>query len=254
MERLIVLDTETTGIKVEENHRIIEIGCCEILDRQITDSEFHEYIQPERLVGDSVRIHNITDKFLLNKPKFEVVAEEFLDYIKGSTLVIHNAPFDLGFLNHELKLMGLSETIEQHCKVIDTLKLSKEQRPTGLHNLNALSRRFEVDMGDRTFHGALLDAQILARVYLAMTGGQSSLLLSQTDAAKKSNDDKHAVMRFNDNRKPIKIIQPSQSEEAEHLAYLDFLAKAKKTRLEKIAKAEEEKRLETEIKQAKTLE
>jgi DNA polymerase-3 subunit epsilon len=252
MERLIVLDTETTGIKVEEEHRIIEIGCCEILDRQITNSEFHEYIQPERLVGDSVRIHNITDKFLMNKPKFEYVAEEFLDYIKGSTLIIHNAPFDLGFLNHELKLMGTEETIEQHCKIIDTLKLSKEQRPTGLHNLNALSRRFEVDIGDRTFHGALLDSQILARVYLAMTGGQSDLCLNANDA-QNTIQETHPIIRFDKNRKPLKITKPTPEEEKEHQEYIDFLTEAKEKRLKKEAKEAEEKRLEEELQKKQKL-
>jgi DNA polymerase-3 subunit epsilon len=130
MGRLIVLDTETTGIEPSEGHRIIEIGCTEIINRQITkDNEYHQYIQPNRLVGDSERIHGIKDTFLKGKPKFEEIAEEFLDYIEGATLVIHNAPFDLGFLNHELKLMGTEQRIEDSCAIIDSLEVSKKQRP-----------------------------------------------------------------------------------------------------------------------------
>jgi len=130
MERLIVLDTETTGIEPSEGHRIIEIGCTEIIDREITENnEYHQYIQPDRLVGDSERIHGIKDSFLKGSPKFEEIAEEFLEYVEGATLVIHNAPFDLGFLNHELKLMGVDQRIEDNCTIIDSLELSKQQRP-----------------------------------------------------------------------------------------------------------------------------
>jgi len=143
MERLIVLDTETTGIEPSEGHRIIEIGCTEIIDREITENnEYHQYIQPDRLVGDSERIHGIKDSFLKGKPKFEEIAEEFLEYVEGATLVIHNAPFDLGFLNHELKLMGVDQRIEDNCTIIDSLELSKQQRPGTMHNLDALCRRF----------------------------------------------------------------------------------------------------------------
>ena len=119
MERLIVLDTETTGIKPSEGHRIIEVGAVEILDREITNTEFHEYVQPNRKVGESVNIHGITDKFLINKPQFSQISDDLLSFIEGSTLVIHNAPFDLGFLNNELKLIGIKETIESICNIID---------------------------------------------------------------------------------------------------------------------------------------
>jgi len=218
MERLIVLDTETTGIEPSEGHRIIEIACCEVLDREITNSEFHEYVQPDRTVGDSVRVHGITDKFLNGKPKFEEVAEEFLEYIDGSTLVIHNAPFDLGFLNHELKLMGLEETIEDRCSIIDSLELSKEQRPGTMHNLDALCRRFEIDASARTVHGALLDAQILAQVYLAMTGGQSTLF-TESAATADSNNNNASITRVDSNREKIKIIYANDEELEAHNNY-----------------------------------
>tara|TARA_B110000967_G_C18670639_1_gene452835 strand:- start:127 stop:792 length:666 start_codon:yes stop_codon:yes gene_type:complete len=175
MERLIVLDTETTGIQPSEGHRVIEIGAVQILNREITSTEFHKYIQPNRTVGDSVNIHGITDKFLINKPQFDQVSNDLLSFIEGATLIIHNAPFDLGFLNNEFKINKINKKIEDICQVIDTLELSKEQRPGTMHNLDALCRRFGVDTSARTRHGALLDAQILAQVYLAMTGGQSTL-------------------------------------------------------------------------------
>ena len=221
MERLVVLDTETTGIETAEGHRIIEIGCTEIIDRQITENnEYHQYIQPDRNVGDSVRIHGITDKFLTGKPKFEDVVIDFLEYIEGSTLVIHNAPFDLGFLNHELKLMGADERIEDKCSVIDSLELSKKQRPGTLHNLDSLCRRFEIDASARTVHGALLDAQILAQVYLAMTGGQSALF-GADQAAQQHNDVASNIIRVDKSLGKIKVVRANKEELAEHENYFD---------------------------------
>jgi DNA polymerase-3 subunit epsilon len=219
MERLIVLDTETTGIEPSEGHRIIEIGCTEIVDREITENnEYHQYVQPERNVGDSVRIHGITDKFLTGKPKFEEIVSEFMDYIKGATLVIHNAPFDLGFLNHELKLFGSDERIEDHCTIIDSLELSKQQRPGTLHNLDSLCRRFEIDASARTVHGALLDAQILAQVYLAMTGGQSTLFSNeQSSGAEDKKNQK--IIRVNRDLGKIKIVQASEKELEAHRTF-----------------------------------
>ena len=181
MERLIVLDTETTGIRPEEGHRIIEVGAVQILNREITSTEFHKYVQPNRPVGDSVNIHGITDKFLINKPQFNKISDDLLSFIEGATLIIHNAPFDLGFLDNELKINGINKKIEDICQIIDTLELSKKQRPGTMHNLDALCRRFGVDTSARTRHGALLDAQILAQVYLAMTGGQSILFQENSD-------------------------------------------------------------------------
>jgi len=221
MERLIVLDTETTGIEPSEGHRIIEIGCTEIIDREITENnEYQQYIQPDRLVGDSERIHGIKDSFLKGKPKFEEIAEEFLEYIEGATLVIHNAPFDLGFLNHELKLMGDDQRIEDSCTIIDTFELSKQQRPGTMHNLDALCRRFEIDSSARTVHGALLDAQILAQVYLAMTGGQSTLFSENSN----NDDDKvkaSEIIRVNDARTKIKIILANEVELEAHNTYFE---------------------------------
>jgi len=218
MERLIVLDTETTGIEPSEGHRIIEIGCVEIIDRVITESQYHQYLQPDRNVGDSVRIHGITDSYLTGKPKFEDVALEFLEYIEGSTLVIHNAPFDLGFLNNELLLMNTDQIIEDNCSVIDSLELSKRQRPGRMHNLDALCRRFEIDASARTVHGALLDAQILAQVYLAMTGGQSTLF-SDSNVNTISKENSNSFVRLSSEREDLKIVRASESELEAHNNY-----------------------------------
>ena len=219
MERLIVLDTETTGIEPSEGHRIIEIGCTEIINRQITkDNEYHQYIQPERLVGDSERIHGIKDTFLKGKPKFEEIATEFLDYIEDATLVIHNAPFDLGFLNHELALMGTEQLIEDNCTIIDSLVLSQKQRPGGMHNLDTLCRRFEIDASERTVHGALLDAKILAQVYLAMTGGQFNLF----GEGHSTQDSGAPISKVDSTRTQIKIILANQAELKEHDAYFEY--------------------------------
>ena len=218
MERLIVLDTETTGIKPSEGHRIIEVGAVQILDREITNTEFHKYVQPNRKVGESVNIHGITDKFLINKPQFNQISDDLISFIEGTTLVIHNAPFDLGFLNNELKIIGIKETIESICPIIDTLELSKQQRPGTMHNLDALCRRFGIDTSARTRHGALLDAQILAQVYLAMTGGQSSLFQEVSDTESQQSDPS-LIKRINENREKIKVIYASKDEIEAHENY-----------------------------------
>ena len=218
MERLIVLDTETTGIRPEEGHRIIEVGAVQILNREITTTEFHKYVQPNRTVGDSVNIHGITDKFLINKPQFEKISNDLLSFIEGATLIIHNAPFDLGFLDNELKINGINKKIEDICQVIDTLELSKKQRPGTMHNLDALCRRFGVDTSARTRHGALLDAQILAQVYLAMTGGQSTMFQESSDIESQISDP--SLIRKNiANKDNIKVIYANKKETDLHDNY-----------------------------------
>ena len=218
MERLIVLDTETTGIKPSEGHRIIEVGAVEILNREITSTEFHEYVQPNRKVGKSVDIHGITDPFLAGMPQFKKISDDLLSFIEGATLVIHNAPFDLGFLNNELKIIGIKETIEDICNIIDTLELSKQQRPGTMHNLDALCRRFSIDTSARTRHGALLDAQILAQVYLAMTGGQSNLFQEVADT-ESNQSDPSLIKRVKENRDKIKVIYANKNELEAHENY-----------------------------------
>tara|TARA_B100000767_G_C19536697_1_gene438952 strand:- start:27 stop:722 length:696 start_codon:yes stop_codon:yes gene_type:complete len=221
MERLIALDTETTGIDPKEGHRIIEVGAVEILNREITDSKFQTYIQPNHVVGDSKNIHGITDTFLKGKPIFSQIYDDLLSYINGATLIIHNAPFDLGFLNNELKLIGINQTIEDLCPVIDTLELSKEQRPGTMHGLDALSRRFGIDTDKRfkknsfnekiKHHTAFEDAQILAEVYIAMTGGQEPMFNEEINI--QAIKSKESLVKKNmDHRDNITVVYADKDE------------------------------------------
>lgn len=174
--RQIALDTETTGIGHELGHRIIEIGCVELVDRRITGQTFQIYLNPERLVDEGAfLVHGISDHFLQDKPVFKTICDEFLQFIDHAELIIHNATFDLGFLNAELSRMKHPERIEQKCSVIDTLVLARKKHPGQRNSLDALCKRYDVDNTNRQLHGALLDAQILAQLYLAMTGGQTDL-------------------------------------------------------------------------------
>ena len=178
--RQIVLDTETTGLEVSQGHRIIEIGCVELVNRKLTGNHFHQYINPQREVDQgAIEVHGITNEYLADKPLFERVAREFVEYVRGAELVIHNAPFDMGFLNMELARMDI-EPLEGICFVTDTLVMARTRHPGQRNNLDALCQRYDVDNSSRDLHGALLDAEILADVYLAMTGGQTNLLLSDS--------------------------------------------------------------------------
>ena len=183
--RQIVLDTETTGLEPEQGHRIIEIGCVELLDRRLSGRHFHQYVRPDRKSDPAAfAVHGISDEVLADKPPFNEVAEEFLAFIAGAELIIHNAPFDVGFLNHELgRLAGEQPTIESRCSVLDTLALARDLHPGQRNSLDALCKRYAVDNSARDLHGALLDAEILAEVYLAMTGGQATLDLSAATPA-----------------------------------------------------------------------
>ena len=175
--RQIVLDTETTGLETSQDHRIIEIGCVEMVNRKLTGRHYHQYINPQRKVDEgAMEVHGITDQFLEDKPLFDAIAPEFFEFVTGADLIIHNAPFDLGFINHETaKLPGNIAAIETGCKIIDTLALARQKHPGQKNNLDALCKRYGVDNSQRDLHGALLDAEILADVYLLMTGGQVNL-------------------------------------------------------------------------------
>lgn len=177
--RQVVLDTETTGLEPEAGHRIIEIGGIEIVNRRPTRNNFHRYINPARAVDPgALEVHGLDNDFLDDKPYFEDIAEDFLEFVSGAELVIHNADFDIAFLNHELaRLDGELSDIRESCGVLDTLALARRLHPGQRNNLDALAKRYEVDNSERDLHGALLDARILAEVYLAMTGGQASLSL-----------------------------------------------------------------------------
>ena len=174
--RQVVLDTETTGLEVCQGHRIIEIGCVEIVDRKLTGRHYHQYIKPERAIDQgALEVHGITEEFLADKPVFSRVADEFMDFIRGAELIIHNAPFDVGFIDAELKLIDAdARLVASECKITDSLQLARAKHPGQRNNLDALCQRYAVDNSNRTLHGALLDAEILADVYLPMTGGQTT--------------------------------------------------------------------------------
>ncbi|MFL2545898.1 MAG: DNA polymerase III subunit epsilon [Candidatus Rariloculaceae bacterium] len=177
--RQVVLDTETTGLEVETGHRVIEIGCVELVNRRLTQNSFHRYINPQRAVDQgALDVHGIGDEFLVSQPLFSEVAGDFLEFVDGAQLVIHNAEFDIGFLNHEFaRLEDLPADLRSRCEILDTLTLARRLHPGQRNSLDALAKRYDVDISKRELHGALLDAQILADVYLAMTGGQASLSL-----------------------------------------------------------------------------
>jgi DNA polymerase-3 subunit epsilon len=183
--RQIVLDTETTGLELELGHRIIEIGCVELVNRRATGRNFHRYLCPEREIDDgALRVHGLTRDFLAHQPRFGQIAEEFLQFVAGAELVIHNAPFDIGFLDMELRLLGgASRPMIELCAILDTLVLARQMHPGQRNSLDALCRRYSIDNSHRELHGALLDARILADVYLAMTGGQGALILGGAEAA-----------------------------------------------------------------------
>lgn len=181
--RLVVLDTETTGLNARMGDRVVEIGCIEIVDRRITDNRFHAYLNPERASEEAAeRIHGLTAEFLADKPKFAEIAKDFLDYVRGAEIVIHNAAFDVEFLDQELELAGLGRLSDHCASITDTLARARELHPGKRNNLDALCERYGVDNSHRTFHGALLDASLLAEVYLAMSRGQESLIV-ETDLA-----------------------------------------------------------------------
>lgn len=209
--RQVVLDTETTGLSIKDGNRIIEIGCIELIERKLTGRHYHQYINAERDSEEgALNVHGITSEFLADKPLFPQVAEEFLDFVAGAQLVIHNAPFDVGFLNHELKLMGgRLGKIEDHCTVLDTLTLARRERPGQKNNLDALCRHYGINNDHRTLHGALLDSEILADVYLIMTGGQVGLSFGAASVSGSRETDEDTINRLRANRAPLTVLSAS---------------------------------------------
>lgn len=214
-ERLIILDTETTGINPREGHRIVEIGCVEMINRQLTGRNYHAYVNPNFLMDQEViDVHGLTNEFLSDKPVFSQVANEFIEFIRGAELVIHNAKFDVGFMDHEFAMVkrGLPMT-HDICTVTDTLKVSKDEFGSP-KTLDFLARHYRVDkLIDRTYHGALIDAQLLAFVYIEMTRKQAALNLS---AGEGNNEDASTLRRVSDQREPLKVIRASADEEKAH--------------------------------------
>jgi DNA polymerase-3 subunit epsilon len=214
--RQVILDTETTGISPSDGHRIIEIGCLEVENRRLTGRSFHCYLQPDREIeAEAIAVHGITNEFLVGKPRFADIADEFMAFMTGAELIIHNAPFDIGFINHEFKLLNNNfSTVLEVCSVLDTLVLARQKHPAQKNNLNALARRYFVDHRERTYHGALLDAEILADVYLAMTGGQVGLSLH--DDSDNAGVSQETIRRLEPSRPLLKVIQATEDELLAH--------------------------------------
>ena len=226
--RQIVLDTETTGLEPEQGHRIIEIGCVELIDRRPSGRNFHQYLQPDREIDTrAVEVHGITNAFLVDKPRFGDIAADLLEYLKGAELIIHNAPFDTGFLNAELARVGPGEPvrIETCCTVTDTLVLARRLHPGQRNSLDALCTRYRIDNSHREKHGALLDAEILADVYLAMTGGQATLSLDNgTDAG--AGRDRYPGRRPVARVAPLRVVSATAAELDLHASRLAAIDKA----------------------------
>ena len=227
--RQLILDTETTGISPESGHRVIEIGVVEIIDRNLTGNDYQTYLNPDRKIDPvTIPIHGITDDFVSDKPKFSEVISEFIEYIQGSEVIMHNASFDSSFINKELELLGYKDRLEDLCQITDSLTIAREKHPGQRNSLDALINRYEVDGSSRDLHGALIDAKLLARVYLLMTGGQVGFF---------SNDDKDikdiesSTERFDySDRKVIHAVSSKDQKES-HEAYLEKLSKASNKKL-----------------------
>ncbi len=221
--RQLVIDTETTGLRPEAGHRVIEIGCVELVNRRLTGGKYHCYINPEREVGpEAFAVHGLSNEFLADKPLFVDIVEEFVEYIKGAELIAHNAPFDVNFIDHEFKLtkLGLGK-LTKYCKIFDTLKLARRLHPGQRNSLDALSKRYQIEHINRDLHGALLDSEILSHVYLAMTGGQATLFGEQ--AVETTYIAKQVEKNTETSRAALHIIEPNADEITEHEKFLEML-------------------------------
>lgn len=228
--RQIVLDTETTGLEPNDGHRVIEIGCVEMVNRRLTGKTFHVYLNPERDIDEgALAVHGISSEFLADKPTFEGVVDEFLAFVDGGELVIHNAPFDVGFLNHELRMLGSQYgQIEDRCGVLDTLVMARQKHPGQKNNLDALCRRYGIENSHRELHGALLDSEILADVYLAMTGGQTRLLLGGSDDADQAGTaTAESIRRLDGARARLRVVRADNVETQRHHDKLEAIAKSR---------------------------
>lgn len=222
--RQIVLDTETTGLDPAEGHRIIEIGCVELMNRRLTGNNFHQYINPERNIDEgAIAVHGLTNAMLSDKPTFWDIANAFCEYIQGAELIIHNAPFDVGFLDYELGRLQ-RPPIKELCSILDTLELARKLHPGQRNSLDALCKRYDINNSHRQLHGALLDAEILSDVYLTMTGGQVSLALEVHIPV----NPQHATgpQRLSIDRTPLKVIRATDAELAAHRARLEVIEQA----------------------------
>lgn len=228
MARQIIMDTETTGLETRDGHRVIEIGCVEVIDRKMTGHNYHQYLQPDRESDEAaLAVHGITSEFLADKPRFNDVAAAFIDYIKGAELIIHNAPFDIGFLNYELsRLDGDWGDIGSICTITDTLIMAREMHPGQRNSLDALCKRYEINNAHRELHGALLDSEILGDVYLAMTGGQVTMSLDtkRTEATEQESSDV-SLSRISLPQDALKVIRADETELGAHQDHLATIEK-----------------------------
>lgn len=224
--RQIILDTETTGLIAKKGHRIIEIGCVEMVNRRLTGEHFHTYLQPGRAVDEgAIAVHGITDKFLKDKPRFEDIVEEFKLFIQDTELIIHNAPFDVGFIEHEFTLLKDKKwrKLSKHCGITDTLVIARKKHPGQRNNLDALCKRYGVDNQHREKHGALLDAEILADVYLAMTGGQNTLSFEQKTQVTSKEKTIEVIEQIRAPQRQVLVIKARQEELTQHEAFMKML-------------------------------
>lgn len=224
--RQIVLDTETTGLEPSQGHRIIEIGCVEMINRRLTGNNYHQYLQPDREIDEGAQaVHGISNEFLADKPRFSDVVKDFIEYLDGAELIIHNAPFDVGFINSEFSLAGSEYgKVASYCSVIDTLVMARKMRPGKKNNLDVLCKEYDVNNKHRDLHGALLDSELLAEVYLRMTGGQSALSLESDESAATGSAGR-VVKKLSANRKPITIIQASDDELKAHQMIIEGIGR-----------------------------
>ncbi|PWC14604.1 DNA polymerase III subunit epsilon [Brenneria roseae subsp. roseae] len=229
--RQIVLDTETTGMNKlgvhYEGHKIIEIGAVEVINRRLTGRHFHVYIKPDRLVDpEAYNVHGISDEFLADKPTYADVVDDFLDFIRGAELVIHNAMFDIGFMDYEFRMLNRDiPKTETFCKITDSLLMARKIFPGKRNSLDALCDRYQIDNSKRTLHGALLDAEILAEVYLAMTGGQTSLAFSMEGEAQRQENESETIQRITRPASALKVLYANEEELFTHEKRLDLIAK-----------------------------
>ena len=223
--RQIILDTETTGLEWLQGHNIIEIGCVEMQRRRLTGNHYHQYVKPDREIDqEAMAVHGITHEFLEDKPRFKGIADEFLEFIRGAELIIHNATFDIGFIDAELERNGYEVRVADICTITDSLRLARSKHPGQKNNLNALCKRYGIDNSHRELHGALLDSEILADVYLALTGGQTSLLLS--DHAETQEGDEAIIKRVGAESLGLPVLVATDVEIEAHEMFLDRLDKS----------------------------
>ena len=229
MTRQIVLDTETTGLEPSQGHRIIEIGCVEVVNRKLTGRHFHQYIHPERDIDEGAQqVHGISLESLADKPVFAQIADDFLEFVQGAELVIHNAPFDIGFLDKELSLLDAAKgTMAKYCGVLDSLVMARQMHPGQRNSLDALCKRYFIDNSQRELHGALLDAELLAEVYLHMTGGQVGLGLGEENGSDQGPGlTGQGIRRLSADRKKSKVIRATEVELTAHRKRLKEIEEA----------------------------